>query len=620
MVSARHLDGANEATACAVDAKFAVARVLGGHRDAELEAIVTRLLERLARGDDPDLEAARLGARLDFLGMRPSSAVQLLASLRPALGAGDPTLLERAMSVATDALCAGREQELERLARLVTRDPLTGLPNRRAFLEALEHAEARARRGGHGLAVAVVGLDALEHVAVRAGEGLVDELLAEFARLLAGSIRASDVLARIGRDTFALLGDVVSAATAPGALLARIEAVLAAPRLAREGLCASIGVAITTERPQRASGLIEDAQAALHTARSLPEDGTAVRIAVAPAPELASRPSQAPSQLPRLDVVYQPIVDLATGTTKRVEALSRLEVDGARCSFDALVASLGRGERVALHRQSLERVLADIDRLGTHAAVNLNVDADLLNDESLIEDLTAALAHLARGQLRLEITERSMLLTAHLATVRHLREHGASISLDDFGTGYASLSRLLATPLDEIKLERTILGRPSIGELSHILVAIAVALARALRVDLVVEGIDSLARAGTLLALGVTTGQGYALGPPLPSLEEALAHRVEADAIARAASPGDLATTRAWIWRQALGCLVSADPLAADGSCAVAPMLDETARRAHLAYHRLLAAVLRDDGVIDLRRLDASQVATLSSLRGDVEG
>jgi len=555
----------------------ALASVLPGHADdPDLLEALTDLGTALSGGEDPAPFATRLGVVVGYLGEPPSALVAVVTALATML-ALDTTTTSGLVATAVDALVASRDAELVRLSALAATDPLTGLPVRSAFLQELERTCRRAARDGSRAMLLVIQLDEPDRRDVASRNGM----LAEVAQLLTRTLRASDVLARTGDKELCALLEQTSTAYP---VLARLETLLRTMSNERIPRAVRVGV---SPLPLGTTGAATIYERAAHAARLARAPGGLV--AVQPV-RRHPRPSGAlPSPV---RVAYQPIIELATGTTSRVEALARLTSSDRRCvPTELTLARMSLAERIELHRSVLRTVLEDLEQT-PEGRISLNVDSDVLSDLDFAKELNAAAHTVAASRLCFEITERSMLLTAHLGLLSELRESGVSLSLDDFGTGYATLSRLLAMPIDELKLDRSILLRRHVGPLGASIIAIAVALVRALHLDLVVEGADSLAVAGELRTLGVPYAQGFALARPLASLKEALAVRVDITALQAAADPGTTARLQAQLWEQGLACMATAERGLGASDCELVEHLEGQAREEHLARHRWFESML----------------------------
>jgi|GEM_PF-2986150 len=552
----------------------ALASVLPAHADdPDLLEALADLGAALSGGEDPAPFATRLGVVVGYLGEPPSALVAVVTALATML-ALDTTTTSGLVATAVDALVASRDAELVRLSALAATDPLTGLPVRSAFLQELERTCRRAARDGSRATLLVIQLNEPDRRDVASRNGM----LAEVAQLLTRTLRASDVLARTGDKELCALLEQTSTADP---VLARLETLLRTMSNERRPRAVRVGVSPLPLGTTGAATIYE----------------RAARLARAPGGLVAVQPVRRhprPSgTLPSpVRVAYQPIIELATGTTSRVEALARLTSFDRRCvPTELTLARMSLAERIELHRSVLRTVLEDLEQT-PEGRISINVDSDVLSDLDFAKELNAAAHTAAASRLCFEITERSMLLTAHLGLLSELRESGVSLSLDDFGTGYATLSRLLAMPIDELKLDRSILLRRHVGPLGASIIAIAVALVRALHLDLVVEGADSLAVAGELRTLGVPYAQGFALARPLASLKEALAVRVDITALHAAADPRTTARLQAQLWEQGLACMATAERGLRASDCELVEHLEGQAREEHLARHRWFESML----------------------------
>jgi EAL domain-containing protein (putative c-di-GMP-specific phosphodiesterase class I) len=187
-----------------------------------------------------------------------------------------------------------------------------------------------------------------------------------------------------------------------------------------------------------------------------------------------------------------------------------------------LIVPLGRW----VLRAACEQLGAWISAYGAAApaVLNVNVSARELREPGFADDVLAALAEarIAPHRLAIEVTETAALEAGvSVAGLQRLRAAGVRVALDDFGTGHSTLSLLHECPVDELKLDRTFTQAPPDGRPS---VAVAVfEVARALRVDVVAEGIETAHQAARLRALGYETGQGFLFGGPMPA-DELAAH------------------------------------------------------------------------------------------------
>ena len=359
----------------------------------------------------------------------------------------------------------------ETLSRQAVQDPLTGLPNRRWFLDALTRAVARARRSGRCLAVLLVDVDHFKRVNDGLGHPAGDRLLVDLAERMAGPLRPEDPVARLGGDEFVILAEDLRHETDALAIAERVAAAAAATGLYRLGpalqsnVTLSIGVD-TGSGTLDANTLLAHADAALYEAKRRGRN----RIeAFDPAQrqELVRR-MHIEHELYRaleedeLTLHWQPIVRADGAGVVAAEALLRWEhpEQGLLGAHEFLPIAEHAGlmpricEWVLSHAVGQAAVWRDLPELGIF--VNLS-GAELVNP-SLPDDVSAlAGGHgVEPGRVHFEISER--MLTTELAPVRRqlhaLRERGFGLALDDFGAGNTALAWLQELPIDLLKLDR----------------------------------------------------------------------------------------------------------------------------------------------------------------------
>jgi diguanylate cyclase (GGDEF)-like protein/PAS domain S-box-containing protein len=422
----------------------------------------------------------------------------------------------------------------ESLSRQAVQDPLTGLPNRRWFLDALARAVARARRSGRALGVLLIDIDHFKRVNDGLGHPAGDRLLVELAERMTGPLRPEDAVARLGGDEFVILAEDLRHETDALAIAERLAA--AATGLYRLGpalqshVTLSIGVA-TSAAAQDADTLLAYADAALYDAK---RRGRSRIEAFDPAQrhELVRR-MHVEHELYRaidedeLTLHWQPIVRVDGADVVAAEALVRWQhpehgLLGAH-EFLPIAEHAGLMPRICgwvlSHAVSQAADWRDLPE-PPHVFVNLS-GAELVNP-SLPDDVWALIAEhqVDPGLVNFEISER--MLTTELAPVRRqlhaLRERGFGIALDDFGAGNTALAWLQELPIDLLKLDRRFartLDSPS----TQAIVESLVRLAPALGIATVAEGVQSEAELDVLRGLGCDYVQGFALGRPQPAEE-----------------------------------------------------------------------------------------------------
>ena len=427
--------------------------------------------------------------------------------------------------------------------RLANEDPLTGLPNRRVFVDRLKRALKRAEEGGQMLAMMQIGLDRFRQVNETLGHGAGDRLLAAVAQRLHGCTRRDSapgearaltpMLSRLGGDEFALL-------------VPRIESPGAADRVARRMLLemarpfevdgkelfvtASIGISVFPEDGDTHEQLMAGAGSACTHAKDSGRNNSQFYSAALNTVSLERLALE--TDLHRaiardqLLLHYQPKVDLQTGRVVGAEALVRWlhPVHGLvpPDRFIPLAEEMGLiveiGEWVAFRACGQ---LAEWRHRGLgHLKVAINVSRHELAAGGLVNMLATAMAchGVQPGQLIVELTE-SMLMDRMQDTQRQLqalREMGVELSIDDFGTGYSSFNYLKRFPVHELKIDRSfITGMPE-DTTDVAIVGAIVALGHSLKMRVVAEGVESEGQRAVLQSLGCDTYQGYLCSKPLP--------------------------------------------------------------------------------------------------------
>ncbi|MEU8656199.1 putative bifunctional diguanylate cyclase/phosphodiesterase, partial [Actinoplanes philippinensis] len=402
-----------------------------------------------------------------------------------------------------------RQQTL--LAQQAFRDTLTGLGNRRMFVEYAEEVLAEPARTK--TAVIVVDLDGLKEVNDVLGHAVGDDLLRAAAERLALNVRANDTVARLDGDEFAVLLPGLEDEQAAVAVAERVLTELHRPlQLAGVALTirASAGVAIT-DGFDGLNGVLRRADQALLRAK---RDGGGVArrfdpvlFAKAEQRRLAEQDLMRGLEAGEFEVHYQPIVDLDNGgITVGVEALVRWRHPEKGlvppALFLDLAEQLGQVPRLGgwVLEEACRQALAWQDR---HPGfeMNVNLSASQLTNPKLIDEVREVLERtgLPPQDLVLELTE-SVALTDLVESARvlsQLKELGVRIALDDFGTGFSSLSHLSTLPVDVVKIDRSFVqAMPETGGAS---VAEAVLhIARTFNLSPVAEGVEDAGQAERL--------------------------------------------------------------------------------------------------------------------------
>jgi diguanylate cyclase (GGDEF)-like protein len=416
------------------------------------------------------------------------------------------------------------------------RDALTGLANRRLFIERISHVLDRLRgRSPRHVAVLFLDIDHFKLLNDRFGHSRGDEVLKAIGDRLRLAIRPGDTAARLGGDEFAILLEDVDGPAEAVAVAGRLLEGLALPIELGESsprVGASIGVALSGPAGDTAEDLLRNADIAMYAAKAAGRGRTQLFE-----PELLEQAAarsdldgrlRGAAERGELRLEYQPIVELSNGARSVVglEALVRWDPKGRPTQMPAdfiglaeetgEIMSIGRWViREACHQARIWQLAHGLPEL----RVNVNLSARQFTDPQLVDVVAAALrdSGLPARCLTLEITESTLMVrAAHTADrVRDLRSMGIRMSIDDFGTGYSSLAYLQAFELDELKIDRSFVSAAEAVGNPRVISRAIVELGRALGLEIVVEGVESKAQALWFGSLGCHYAQGYLYSPPL---------------------------------------------------------------------------------------------------------
>ena len=433
------------------------------------------------------------------------------------------------------------------LRRQAFSDSLTGLANRALFVDRVGHALALDRRRGAGVAVLFLDMDDFKLVNDGLGHDLGDALLVALARRLEEAVRPGDTVARLGGDEFAVLLEEGRMPAAAETVAARIAASLAEPIIVGDRSVVvgmSMGIAFGRPEVTDPGGLLRDADIAMYVAKRSGK-GRVERFVPAMHEEARRRLDLA-NDLPgaitdhQLQLVYQPIVDLATGSPVGAEALVRWRhpTYGMLSPAEFVPVAEATGHVVRMGRWVLEeacRVASTWRDAGADDVyVTVNVSGRQLQDASLVHDVALALASsgLPAANLALEVTESVLIGNVQVARERlaALKALGLRVAVDDFGTGYSSLSYLRNLPVDMVKIDKSFVDRVALDGEGEAMVRAVVDLAGSLGMATVAEGIEDAGQVPVLRRLGCATGQGYLFARPLPAEEVAALLRAGAGA------------------------------------------------------------------------------------------
>ncbi|AXO52727.1 cyclic di-GMP phosphodiesterase [Enterobacter hormaechei] len=431
-------------------------------------------------------------------------------------------------------ICSGTDiteerRAQERLRVLANTDTITGLPNRNAIHELI--SDAITARGDTQVGVVYLDLDNFKKVNDAYGHMFGDQLLQAVALAILSCLDEGQTLARLGGDEFIVL----ATDTSQGALEAMASRILTRLRQPfRIGLIevytgCSLGIALAPQHGNDRESVIRNADTAMYTAK---ENGRGKFCVFSP--EMNQRVFEylwldtnlrKALDNDQLLIHYQPKITWR-GEVRSLEALVRWQSPErglippmefiSYAEESGLIVPLGRWVMLDVVRQ-----VAKWRDKGINLRVAVNVSARQLADQTIFSDLKQALKDLnfEYCPIDVELTESCLIENEELAlsVIQQFSRLGAQIHLDDFGTGYSSLSQLARFPIDAIKLDQAFVRDIHKQSISQSLVRAIVAVAQALNLQVIAEGVESAKEDAFLTKNGVNERQGYLFAKPMPA-------------------------------------------------------------------------------------------------------
>jgi diguanylate cyclase (GGDEF)-like protein/PAS domain S-box-containing protein len=428
----------------------------------------------------------------------------------------------------------------QRIETLAYRDVLTGLPNRLLLTQRVDFALRMAERNGGQFAVLFLDLDRFKSINDSMGHAFGDRVLVEVAERIKMCLRDVDTLCRLGGDEFVVF---LQEADAHGAETGaqRILQALARPFQIEEmsfSVGCSMGVALYPDDGKTLNDLIQFADTAMYRVK---EHGRGnfrfyqpqMNVDVLSRMKMDHSMRQAMQQN-RFRLFYQPQIAMDTGALVAAEALARwTDPDLGEVSptvfiplaeETGFIITIGNWVLQEAVRQARHWQLG-----GQGVTVSINVSALQFQQADFVQmvERTLRVSGLRPDLLELELTESILLKDAEeaLARLHALAALGVALSIDDFGTGYSSLAYLKRFPIAKLKIDRSfVTGLPD-DESDRAIVSATIGMARALKLDVVAEGVETEAQRQYLLGLHCASYQGYLCAPALsPDAFERLVH------------------------------------------------------------------------------------------------
>lgn len=445
-----------------------------------------------------------------------------------------------------------RKRAEEQIRYQAYHDSLTGLPNRTLFKDRLTVALNYAERHGSQVAVLFLDLDRFKLVNDTLGHTVGDDLLQGVAERLKACVRQEDSVARVGGDEFTLLLMNLQSVTDAAAVSRKILQAVMRP-MTVDGhelyVTTSIGISIYPTDGEDAETLLKNADNALYRAKDAGRNNYQLcsPLLTRKAAERLTLENALRQALERNEflVHYQPQLDLRTGDVIGVEALVRWDRPGKGIVRPAEFIPVAEETRLILPIG--EWVLETACRqarmwhtAGSPLRIAVNFSARQFQQPNLVALIREALerSSLDPHCLELEITESTAMQNPDLTAgiLLDLKKLGISIAIDDFGVGYSSLNYLKRFPIDAIKIDRTFVEDIARGESDAAIVSAVIAMAKALKLRVVAEGVETDEQLEFLKEHGCFEFQGYLLSRPLPA--EAVTEMIHDEATWSAHSSG----------------------------------------------------------------------------------
>jgi diguanylate cyclase (GGDEF)-like protein/PAS domain S-box-containing protein len=433
-----------------------------------------------------------------------------------------------------------RRQAENRIRRLAHYDALTGLANRRMLMDRLAHAVALSGRKKDYGAVLMLDLDNFKSLNDTKGHDTGDALLMEVGRRLGNCVRETDTVARLGGDEFVVLLECLGSDETAGndkamAVAEKIKSELNRPYIIGDDqhvhhTSASVGVALFHGRDRDESEVLKHADVAMYEAKDLGRN----RICFY---------SKARQTI--VDTISAMALDMKTGLDNDEFCLyfqPQVSKTGVLCGAEALLRWLPRdkppvspksfipvAESTGLIQPLGEWVLKqactvvmDLEKyqLPKNFALAVNISALQFAEENFIKNVKKVFHETGANPLRFkfELTETSLVQDMNRAKriMKELRSMGLQVELDDFGTGYSSLNSIKNLPLTALKLDASLIRGIEKDESSRAIVRAALAMARAMSLQTIAEGVETRSQMDYLVTENCDMIQGYLFAKPMP--------------------------------------------------------------------------------------------------------
>jgi PAS domain S-box-containing protein len=428
-------------------------------------------------------------------------------------------------------------------------DSLTGLPNRRLFLDRLQHSFTRAQRNPeYQYAILFLDVDNFKELNQSMGTAAGDEVMGEIGRRLGACLRNDDtvsrpqgqlpipdaVLSRLGGDEFTFLLEAIKDPSDALRVAQRMQKAISAP-LTVAGreivISASIGIALSATGHERAEDLLQDADVAMRRAKALGGSRCELfdEVMHTRAVNRLKLETELRTAIDRnqFRLCYQPVMNLESGEIAGFEALVRWQhpEQGLISPYKFIEVAENVGLIVVMGKwvlwqacQQMQKWHYKYPRLSP-LTMTVNLSGKQFAYANLVADVRTAIqnAGIEPAQLQLEVTESDTMADPKLTSeiFVQLKHVGVAMSISDFGTGHSSLSWLRRLPIDELKIDRSLVGSMPTDRCSADIVQLILNVGRELKLRVVAQGVENGIHLERLKKLGCQFGQGYYFSQPL---------------------------------------------------------------------------------------------------------
>jgi diguanylate cyclase (GGDEF)-like protein/PAS domain S-box-containing protein len=468
----------------------------------------------VAAGEDHTLEYRMIHRDGHAVHVRDVASVELD-------GSGAAVLVRGVMVDVSD-----RRRAEEQLRQQATHDPLTGLANRSLLADHLDLSLREARRTGDPLALLVLDLDGFKEINDALGHEAGDRLLASFATRLRHELRDADTIARLGGDEFAVLlttdADIAGASAVANRVLELAERPLDVAGLQLQARV-SIGIAVHPDHGKDAAELSSRADVAMYLAK---RSGSGIAVYHPELDRSSGRRLSLVGHLreaidaEQLSLRFQPCFDLASGRVVATEALVRWShpVHGEVGPDEFIRLAEMSGLIQPLSRWVIARAVEHLAGAPERLQVSANLSVRNLAEPDLVPWLAELVSkhEVPPGRLVLELTETEMMndITTASVVLREIADLGIGLAIDDFGAGQSALAYLRSLPVEELKLDRALVGGVGTNQEAAAICEAIVRLGHQLDLRVVAEGVSSASDVAALRRMGCDRAQGFFLGEP----------------------------------------------------------------------------------------------------------